>query len=174
MRRRHAYTFVEIAIVVLAMGILAGVAAPKYTESMDYFRVESASKRVAADLRYARAIAARRASNQSVAFDLADDAYWLAGVADLTHGGDSYGVALADEGYESDLQVADFDGSATITFDHRGDCNASGGVVVIAGGQARYVVVTPPGEITIRKDNDEGSVSVDPAATLGQIVADML
>ena len=52
--RSRAFTLVELVIMVLLLGIVAGTAGPKYVESLAYYRVQAAAQRVAADLRLAR------------------------------------------------------------------------------------------------------------------------
>ena len=52
--RRCAFTFIELVIVLLVMGILTAVAAPKFFDSLLFHRVESAARRVKADLELAR------------------------------------------------------------------------------------------------------------------------
>lgn len=165
---------VELVIVVLVMGILAGVAAPKYADSLDYYRVESASKRIAADLRYARALAIRTAAEQKVAFDTATGSYALPGAADINTGGAGYTVSLAGEGYPADIQTASFSGAATVTFDHQGDTHTRGGLAVRSGSQARYVLVSPLGEVTIGKQNDAGDASDDPDTVISELLDGLL
>ena len=46
----RAFTIIELVIVVLIMSIFAAVAAPTFLDSLLFHRVESAARRVKADL----------------------------------------------------------------------------------------------------------------------------
>ena len=59
--RRGAFTFVEMLVVVLILGIVAAVAAPTFHRSLQYHRLESAARRVKQDLEYLQTTARRRA-----------------------------------------------------------------------------------------------------------------
>ncbi|MEM6798855.1 MAG: GspH/FimT family pseudopilin [Planctomycetota bacterium] len=149
MLRRRAYTLVELAIVVLVLGILAGVAAPKYVDSLAYFRVEAAAKRIAADMQYARRQAIQTATAQPIAFDTLLDEYTLTNSADIDHAGVVYVVHLEDEGYPADITAADFGGDANVSFDHEGVADSAGSVTVMSGGHARTVTIALPHTIAI-------------------------
>ncbi|MEM8865195.1 MAG: GspH/FimT family pseudopilin [Planctomycetota bacterium] len=149
MRRRCAYTFIELMIVVLVMGILAGVAAPRYMQALDYYRVESAAKRIAADFRYARQKAIDDAAERKVVFDLASDSYELLSVGNLDRQANAYIVSPANEGYAVDITAADFGGQATCTFSHLGDAADAGSVTITSGGESRTITVELPRTISI-------------------------
>lgn len=149
MSTRRAFTLIELAIALLVMGILAGVAAPRYADSLAHFRVESAARRVAADMAYARRQAIDNAASRTITFDAAADSYELDGVDDIDHRSQRYIVSFAAEGYPVDLTSADFGGAATLTFNHYGEAQAAGTVQVRSGDHVRTVTVSLPNVVTM-------------------------
>ena len=47
---RRAFTFVELAICVLILGILTAVTLPKFMNGLYYYRADGAAKRIAVSL----------------------------------------------------------------------------------------------------------------------------
>jgi hypothetical protein len=145
---RSAFTAVEIVIVVLIMGILAGVGAPKYLSSLAHFRLEAAARRVAADLRWARAYAQKVSVSQTVDFDATGDSYVLTGLADPDRPAATYGQRLAAV-YSIDLFSAEFASVDWVQFDMFGRPDKSGAVVLKAGARQRTVEVDAAGQVRI-------------------------
>src|SRR5688500_9245400 len=56
-RAALGFTLIEIVMVLFIMAIVAAMAAPRYSQAIARYRLESAAGRVAADLEYARALA---------------------------------------------------------------------------------------------------------------------
>jgi Tfp pilus assembly protein FimT len=133
---------------VLTLGILVATAAPKYHDSLAYYRLEAASRRVANDLRYARQYARKSCKVQSIAFSTASDNYALANTADMNRRGvTGFTVNLASE-YSMDLTSADFGGSPSVQFDIFGRPNQPGTVVLEANGSQRTVALDSAGQVT--------------------------
>lgn len=59
-RSRKAFSFIEVTIVLVILGVLLSLAAPRYAEASRSLRVNHAANVVAADLELASSIAAQR------------------------------------------------------------------------------------------------------------------
>jgi prepilin-type N-terminal cleavage/methylation domain-containing protein len=147
-RRRRGFTLIELTIVVLIISILTATAAPKYRNSLIWYRVEAAGRRVADDLRYARQYARKSCKVQSVQFNVATDSYTMPSAADPSRRSGGYTVKLASD-YIADISSADFGGSATFQFDVFGRPSQAGTVVLTSGGASRTIAVDSAGQVTV-------------------------
>lgn len=157
--RRGGYTFIELVIVVLIMGILAAAAAPRFTNSLAITRTDGAARRIAADINRLRSEAMLKSSSTmpSVTFDADSDAYKFSGLADLDHTDRAYSVVLEQTACSVDLVSAKFvtsdnDVETTLKYDFYGRpwCGtdaeqrvAEGTIVVSSGDEVRSVVIDP-------------------------------
>ena len=151
--RRPAFTLVELVIVVLVMSITAAAAAPVFLDSLLFHRVESAARRLKADLGLARHTARLTSTAQSVSF--AGSTYTLsAAVKDLDNPHHAYVVDLAAPPYEVGVSAI-FDGSQTISFDGYGT-PSSWGTVFLTNKRHQCIVQLDQttGEVTITSNHD--------------------
>jgi type II secretory pathway pseudopilin PulG len=148
-RGKLAFTVIELLLVVIVMGILAAVAAPAFLDSLLFYRVESAARRVKADLELARRTARLTSASQSVSFSGTSYAM-SAGVVDLDKPLGAYAVDLARAPYEIASLTADFGGSPTVSFDGYGT-PSSGGTVVLGA---------PNHECVVTLDGDSGDAAI--------------
>ncbi|MEN1681094.1 MAG: GspH/FimT family pseudopilin [Planctomycetota bacterium] len=145
---RAGFSLVELAIVVLVMGIMVGVAAPKYAEALNHYRVEAAARRIVADLKHARQNAITGSAEQRITFELDTDSYTLDGMDDINRSSDEYTVDLAAEGYPVDLSTTTFPGGA-FRWEHDGNAFVSGSMTLASGSASRVVTVSHPCSIVI-------------------------
>ncbi len=122
MRRARGFTLVEVMMVLVVVGIAAGIVAPKMHAFLARNRVRVALNRLAADLAYARAVAVRSGSGAVLRFHPEPECGARATVA--------YSIALrgADPGpaRRSDLRDVGgrvcllFNGPDSVAFSSRG------------------------------------------------------
>src|SRR5262245_2430022 len=136
-----AFTLVELVMVLVLIGLMAALAAPRYASSLTRYRVEAAARRVAADLAYAQARARATGVTRVVAFDRQADCYTLVGEAHLNEPANSYIVDLTLSPYRSSITSANFGGSGTVSFNTFGVPSAAGVVRVRCGSLTRQVIV---------------------------------
>jgi type II secretion system protein H len=135
----RAFTLVELLLVVIIIGIAAGIAAPRYAGAITRYRVESAACRIAADLAMAQGSARSSSAGRTVQFDTALGRYRVVGVASFDNSAASYTVDLTSLPYEVTLESAVLGGNAEVTFDGFGVPDSGGQVVVRAGTFGRAV-----------------------------------
>jgi Tfp pilus assembly protein FimT len=147
-RRVSAVTIVELVVVLMIMSIMAAVAMPAFFESLLHHRVESAARRVKADLEFARHTARLTSATQTMTF--AGTAYSLSTAKGLDNANAIYAVNLSAEPFEVPSVVANFNNTQAISFDGHGTPSSGGTVVVkCKGHQCTVAVDAATGNVTI-------------------------
>jgi prepilin-type N-terminal cleavage/methylation domain-containing protein len=130
---RGGFTLVELALVLVIMGILGAIAVPHYAAAITRQRLDAAARRVIADLTYARNHAKFSSTSQEVVFDTVNDSYRL---VDLPHPdvpNADFVVCLSEEPYHAVIKSADFDGDTSVIYDAYGASDSGGTVVIRVG-----------------------------------------
>ncbi len=155
--RRRGFSYAEMAIVVLVLGILTAAAVPKYADTLVRMRLDAAARRIAADLATARARARATSSSQTITFTLppAGSRYEIAGMSDPDRPSATYGANLAEAPYQITLGTVDLGGDAALIYNGYGIPDSAGTIVIQAGRYARRITVDP----------DTGIAVVDPLVT---------
>ena len=140
---RPGFTFVEMVIVMIIIGILASLTVPSFVRSLSYHRVESAAKRIKADLALARDYAMATSSRQTVSFVVAFNRYSLDGVPDLNRSSEVYEVDLSESPFGVAIVSAEFADSADtdLEFNGYGIPDSDATIVIESGGYQRTIVV---------------------------------
>ena len=141
--RRSAFTLAEMLLVMVILGMLTAIAAPRYSGFVARRRVEAAARRVAADLSLAQRRARISSASQAVNFDVSGDFYELPGVSDPDHQSLAYKVSLGDEPYLAIIVSANFGGTTDVTFDGYGVPDSGGSVTVGVGTYRTTITVDP-------------------------------
>jgi Tfp pilus assembly protein FimT len=145
------------------MGILTAVAAPTFFDSLLFHRVESAARRVKADLELARTQARLTSASQSVTF--ANSAYTLSNVKSLDKPSAAYSVDLKKQPYSLDSATADFSSAATVSFDGYGTPTSGGTVVLVAKSHRCTVTLNgTTGDVTITSSHSGGRTAQIPGS----------
>ncbi len=140
-RTSRGFTLVEVVIVVLILGILAAVAAPRFAGALHRARAEEAAKRIQVDLGYAREKAISSSSPLTVSFTPLTDDYTIPVLADLNRPGRQYAVALNSSPYNAALVSATLGGDGDVQFDRYGIPDSGGTITVESGGYQQTVTV---------------------------------
>ncbi len=137
----RGFTLIELVIVMAIMAIIAAMAAPRYGRALARHRADAAARRIVADLALARQRARAMSQSVTVAFDWPQSRYTIAGLADPEGKAAAYTVSLREEPYLASIDVVDFAGAASITFNGFGRPSAGGQVSIASGSSTRVVQV---------------------------------
>ncbi len=146
---QRGFTYIEVVITVLLMGILAGVAAPSYFASIASYQAEMAAKRVVHDLHYARSEAQRSSQSRTVQFSTETNSYTLVGVADVNNSANAFVTSLSKNPFSATLVSASLGGDAVVVFDMYGRPDSDGTIVVQAGSVQKTVELEENGEADV-------------------------
>ncbi len=141
---RDGFSVLELVVVLAIIGVVAAVAAPRWTSSQQNYRVDLAARRIAADIDAARVAARTESRTKSIAFSEGGLRYKITGVrlARRTVAVET-DVDLAAEPHRVTDLAVDFGGTQAITFDAFGRPSAGGTIKVAVGGLVRYITVSP-------------------------------
>jgi prepilin-type N-terminal cleavage/methylation domain-containing protein len=142
-QKSSAFTLIELVIVVAAVAVLSAIAVPKYSSSMNRYRVEMAAKRLIADFALARSAARASANGQVIDFSTPTNGYTFTGLAAPDGRSGDYTVNLADEPYKVKISSVKF-GTATpaatsVTFTRFGQPTLDGLIVISSGSYSKTV-----------------------------------
>lgn len=149
-KRLSAFTLLELVMVICILTILASIVAPKYASAVGRYRLDSAARRVAADIEQTRALARATGANRSISFVPANNSYSIAGIVTGTSRGAVYSVRLDAPPYSVTLESASFAGGPELLFGGFG-MPADGGTIVVRSGSETK---------TISVDSITGSVTI--------------
>lgn len=147
-RLRTGYTFVEMTITVLVMGIMAAIAAPTYVSVLANYRSDMTVRKIIADLEYARAEAMRSSQSRTIEFDVSANSYTLLNVTDIDNSANVYVINVGEEPFVSTLVSADFGGDTDVIFDMHGRPDSVGTVVVQSGAVQKTINLAADGVAT--------------------------
>ncbi len=142
---RTGFSYIEMTIAMLVMGILAAIATPSYLSALAHYRANLAARRVVADLHYARSEAQRNSQSRSVQFNTGTDRYWLHDVVDIDNSGESYVVKLIEDPFLATIVSVNLGATPKVDFDRYGRPDEVGTVVVQSGNVQRTITITADG-----------------------------
>lgn len=144
MRRSPGFSLLEMVAVTVIVGILALIAAPRFSRFSAQQRLTAAANRVLADLRLAQRHARFSSAPVTVDFVLAGHRYQLLSMFDPDHPSSPYIVHLARPPYDVTIAAANFGGDASITYDGFGSPDSNGSITLSAGPLQRTLTVDGP------------------------------
>ncbi len=137
-----------MVIVIIAM--LAAMAAPRFANATERYRVQLGAARLQADLRFARERAMATGKSLTVQVDTGTGTYTIGGVADPDHLLPQLTVSLSADPYGIKIASADFGGTGKLNINGFG-VPESGGTIRLSGGA---------GDITITVEAGTGAVTL--------------
>ena len=96
--RHHGYSLMEMVIVMLTLGIVAAVAVPRYTASLNRYRTQVAVQRLAQDIELCRRHARFTSQNVTLTVSFGKSFYRISSVDSPLRPGNPYEVIIGDEG----------------------------------------------------------------------------
>lgn len=130
MRRCAGFTMIELAATLVIMSVLVALAVPRYANSLNHYRVDSAARRIAADLALTQNRARMLSDSQSIVFSTSLNRYHIPGYADPDKPTATYTVRLAEAPYFVTLTTASFNGGPSVSFNGYGVPSSAGSVIV--------------------------------------------
>jgi prepilin-type N-terminal cleavage/methylation domain-containing protein len=155
---RRGVTLVEITVSVMILGILAAVAAPIYSNSLQAYRADNAAKRIVQDILQTQRIARQANSSRSIAFNAAEPSYTLSGINSLDRSSAPYKVMLSQAPYQVTIsslvtvaQPTTQLANVSVTFDRFGMPDQGIKVTVRSGAVQKQVnVAAPSGRVSVQ------------------------
>jgi len=138
---RRGFTIVEAVMVMVILGILAMIAVPRYAAFTATERLESAARRLTADLSLAQRHARLTSASQTVSFTIASNRYQLADMNHPDHPSQPFEICVADEPYRARIVSASFGGDAQLVYDGFGKPDSGGQVVIAVGAYQKTIQV---------------------------------
>jgi prepilin-type N-terminal cleavage/methylation domain-containing protein len=140
-RRTPGFSLIELVLVLTIISILSAIAVPRYAGALARYRADAASRRVMADLAYARQYARSTSTSVSVEFKIATNEIKLSGIPGQDGTPGDWRTELNSRPYLADLVVADLGGDAVVVFDGYGDPDTGGMAILIVGSEVRMVIL---------------------------------
>jgi Tfp pilus assembly protein FimT len=138
---------IELTMVVLIVGILAAVAAPRYLDTLANYRADATVKRIVADLQFAKRRAQQTSTSQTIEFYVGENRYEIIGMSDLDRSSKVYEHRLGEGVSQAKLVSASFGGESTLVFDIYGQPSSAGTIVLNTGGSDLTIELETSGRI---------------------------
>ena len=162
--RRCAMSLIEVTLVIFVIGVLAAVAAPRFSQSLRVMKLESAARQLAAHINYVRRVAINESRTTELVCDNSLHTYRSISVDSPERTGEPLQVSMPRDFDPTITLTANFDAGTTLLFDfegvpHVGVSPLSQGTIEIGSGDERFVVTIAPGTAatSVARISDGGS-----------------
>lgn len=139
--RSGGFTLIELVLVIAIITVVAAIALPRYADALERYRADTAARRLAADLGYARSQARTSGKPQVVSFNVTARSYSMAGVTDLRGKLGTYTVGLGESPFHLESMKLELGGATQITFDPYGGASVGGTIKVRTPNITRQVIL---------------------------------
>jgi type IV fimbrial biogenesis protein FimT len=147
---RGGVSLLELTVTVLILGIVAAIASPTYSSSLQKYRTEVTSQRIVQDIEQTRRVARQTNSSRTITFSTTSQSYTIAGLDSLDRVGQFYEIPLSGAPYHSRLlflatsaQPSVSRSSVAIVFDRFGMPNQGVRLRVGSGAVEKQINVAP-------------------------------
>ena len=165
--RRGGFSYLEVAAVVMIVGIMAAIAAPQYARSARHRNTRNAAILIADQLHFIRSVAVNEGRTTTAVVNQQTDVFESPSVDFADRKGTSIRVAVKSD-FDSSLELsASFDDQPYVQFDYEGNLLVGGipmtaGSIVVASTDVAYEIVVESGTgITsigqVRVPDDDGN-----------------
>jgi prepilin-type N-terminal cleavage/methylation domain-containing protein len=142
----HAFSLIEMMIVIAIISVVAAIALPRYSNSLQQYRATLAAKRIAADLHMAQFRARSLSTSRTITFTLAGSSYQIPGETDFKNSLATYTVSLGDAPYFATINSAQFGsvasvGSASVSFNGFGMPSGAGSITLSSGNVTKIITL---------------------------------
>ncbi len=137
----RAFSFIELVMVVIIIGILATIAAPRVGGALARQRIASTANRLVMDIALARRHASATSAGVTLHFDEQEREYSLHSVPDPDQPNQDYSVRLNDDPYKIDRITANFGGDVDLNYNGWGMPDCGGTIALELGNYTKYISV---------------------------------
>jgi Tfp pilus assembly protein FimT len=138
-------------LVLVIVAVFSAIAVPRFSQSTNRYSADAAARRIEADFKLASNRARITSSTLTIVFDITNDKYSIAGLADLNQTISSYTADLGEAPYQADLISAVFADGSQISFNGYGVPSGAGTVILQVGSNRRTITIAADtGEVTIQ------------------------
>lgn len=147
---KPGFSLIEVVMVIVIAGILAGLAIPRF-DSFFAIKLDGAVKKMVSDIRYVQQLAVARHENYAITFNTGNNSYRGYRVLDNSPVNDPFTQQYLDPwiNFNTDLQYpgitifnANFGGVPTVVFDWQGAPSSAGSVELRCKGNSRVISIT--------------------------------
>lgn len=137
--RRRGFTFMDLAITILIMGILTAVAVPKFADTLHRHRLTNAARQLKADIDLARRFARAKTSSETLTFNTTSESFSFSSLTDPNHHSLLKLIDLSKSPFQCEITDVNFNSTTAVTFNSYGVPD-NGGTITLSCASYQMVV----------------------------------
>lgn len=150
----RAFSMIEVTAVVVIIGIIASMAAPRFAGLLAHQRVRAAAQRITTDLALVKQRAKSTSAGHTLKIVPADNTYTISGMTDPDRPGQPYTVNLGAEPYQAQLKFVALGDDTEIQYDGYGVPDSDGVIIVAVGDYYMLIYVDPDSGVATALESD--------------------